>query len=104
MQNELLDVARKETNSILRQKDYNALSSLSFHGILDEMKNRCPTVFQILSNMLQYDVNREKNTASLVLMYAVLMFRRCHELSSIQRINTVLLAEGNANREVNFYY
>ena len=104
MQNELLDVARKETNSILRQKDYNALSSLSFHDILDEMKNRCPTVFQILFNMLQYDVNREKNTASLVLMYAVLMFRRCHELSSIQRINTVLLAEGNANREVNFYY
>lgn len=35
-------------------------------------------------------------------MYAVLMFRRCHELSSIQRINTVLLAEGNANREVIF--
>ena len=104
MQNELLDVARKETNSILRQKDYNALSSLSFHDILDEMKNRCPTVFQILANMLQYDVNKEKSTASLVLMYAVLMFRRCHELSSIQRINTVLLAEENANREVNFYY
>ena len=103
MQNELLDVARKETNSILRQKDYNALSSLSFHDILDKMKNRCPTVFKILSNMLQYDVNRE-NTASLVLVYAVLMFRRCHELSSTQRINTVLLGEGNANREVNFYY
>ncbi len=104
MQKELLDVARRETNSLLRQKNYDALSSLSFHDILDEMKNRCPTVFQILSNMLQYDTNREKNTASLVLMYAVLMFRRCHELSSIQRINTVLLAEGNANREVNFYY
>ena len=104
MRNELLDVARKETNSILRQKGYNALSSLSFHGILDEMTNRCPTVFQILSNMLQYDVKIEKNTASLVLMYAVLMFCGCHKLSSIQRINTVLVAEGNTNREVNFYY
>jgi hypothetical protein len=104
MQKELLDVARRETNSLLRQKNYDALSSLSFHDILDEMKNRCPTVFQILSNMLQYDTNREKNTACLMLMYAVRMFRRCHELSSIQRINTVLLAEGNANREVNFYY
>ena len=104
MQNELLDVARKETNSILRQKDYNALSSLSFHDILDEMKNRCPTVFQILSNMLQYNANREKSTAFLVLMYVVLMFRRCHELCSIQRINTVLLAEANANGEVIFYY
>ena len=60
MRNELLDVARKETNSILRQKGYNALSSPSFHGILDEMTNRCPTVFQILSNMLQYDVKERK--------------------------------------------
>ena len=63
------------------------------------MKNRCP-VFQILSNMLHYDANREKNTASLALIYAVLMFRRCHELSCVHRINTVLLAEGNENTEV----
>ena len=92
MQKELLDVARRETHSVLRQKNHESLSLQSFHDILDEMKNRCSTVFQVLSNMLQYDANRERNTASLVLMYAVLMFRICHEFSSSQRIKTVLLA------------
>ena len=49
--------------------------------------------------MVNYDSNRE-NIASLVILYAIIMFRRCHELSRVQRVNTVLLAEGKASREV----
>ena len=99
IEKELLDVARRENKSVLREKDYPSLSSLNFHDILDEMKTRCPTVFRILSSMVNYDSNRE-NIASLVILYAIIMFRRCHELSRVQRVNTVLLAEGKANREV----
>ena len=57
------------------------------------------TVFRILSSMVNYDSNRE-NIASLVILYAIIMFRRCHELSRVQRVNTVLLAEEKASREV----
>ena len=96
---ELLDVARREKKSVLRQKDYPALSSLNFHDIIDEMKTRCPTVFQILASMVRYDINRE-NITSLAILYAIIMFRRCHELGRVQRVNTVLLAEGRATREV----
>ena len=92
IEKELLDVARRE-------KDYPSLSSLNFHDILDEMKTRCPTVFWILSSMVNYDTNKE-NISSLVILYAIVMFRRCHELSRLQRVNTVLLAEGKASREV----
>ena len=99
IEKELLDVARRENKSVLREKDYPSLSSLNFHDILDEMKTRCPTVFRILSSMVKYDSNRE-NIASLVIPYAIIMFRRCHELSRVQRVNTVLLSEGKASREV----
>ena len=96
IEKELLDVARREKKSVLREKDYLSLSSLNFHDILGEMKTRCPTV---LSSMVNYDINKE-NISSLVILYAIVMFRRCHELSRLQRVNTVLLAEGKASREV----
>ena len=99
IEKELLDVARRENKSVLREKDYPSSSSLNFHGILDDLKTRCPTVSRILSSMVNYDSNKE-NIASLVILYAIIMFHRCHELSRVQRVNTVLLAEGKAGREV----
>ena len=50
--------------------------------------------------MLELDYNKEKNIAALALVYAVIMFKRCHELSLLQRINSVLLADSDANTEV----
>ena len=88
---ELVQVARRESKSVLRDRGYPGLSSFTFEEILASMKSLCPTVFTILSTMIQLDLNQDKNTALLALIYGVVMFKRCHELSRVQRLNTVLL-------------
>lgn len=100
VEKELVEVARRTTKSLLRQKDFNALSSLDFVEIVEELKSLCPTTFSILAAMIQLDNNEEKKTAAMALIYSIIMFKRCHEMSRIQRVNTVLLAEGNASQEV----
>ena len=97
---ELLEVARRETKSVLRDREYPGLLTFNFGDVLAEMENLCPTVFRLLSSMMELDLNREKNTPALALMYGILMFKRCHELSRLQRLNTVLLSDGNASKEV----
>lgn len=85
---------------MLRERGYPGLSNFTFEEILAEMRSLCPTVFTILSTMIQFDLNQDRNTALLALIYAVIMFKRFHELSRVQRLNTVLLYSGNASKEV----
>ena len=88
-------------NSVLRRKDFDAMSSFSLENILKELRTMCPVTFTSLSQMLDLDCGNEKKVAPLCLIYRVLMFRRCHELSLIQRLITILLADSDANTEVN---
>ena len=97
---ELAEVARRETKSVLRERGFPCLAMFSLEEILSEMQTLCPKVFRILSLMFQLDLNAEKNTPPLVLIYGMVMFRRFHELSRIQRLNTVLLSDGTASKEV----
>lgn len=100
---ELVQVARRETKSVLRDRGYPGLSNFTFEEILAEMRSHCPTVFTILSKMIQLDLNRDKNNAPLALIYGIVMFKRFHELSRVQRLNTVLLYSGNASKEVRIF-
>jgi hypothetical protein len=97
---ELRNVALRNTASVLRRRDFDGLSSFSLESMVDELKTLCPVVFRVLSEILELSYNREKKIAPLCLIYGVVMFKRCHELSFLQRINTVLLADSNANTEV----
>ncbi len=65
--------------------------------VTSEISTRCPTVAQILSTLLGCDLAvPEKSLPPTCLIYGIIMFMRCKELSRIQRINTVLLTEGKA--------
>lgn len=97
---ELAEVAQRETKSVLRERGFPGLATFTFEEILSEMQTLCPKVFKILSLMFQLDLNAEKNTPPLVRVYRMAMFRRFLELSRIQRLNTVLLSDGNASKEV----
>ena len=97
---ELREIARRETKSVLRERAYTGLSSFTFEEILSEMQSLCPTVLKVLSLMVQLDLDREKNTPPLALIYGIVMFKRFHELSRLQRLNTVLLSDGNASKEI----
>ena len=97
---ELMKVARRRTGSVLRERNYAGMSTLNFEEIIKEAQTLCPTVHNFLARLIQVNVNREKKVAPLVLIYSVIMFTRCHELSRVQRVNTVLLSEGQASHEV----
>ncbi|XP_074639273.1 uncharacterized protein LOC141897562 [Acropora palmata] len=69
IEKELNEVARRSTKSVLRQRDYEGLSSLDFAEITEEMKVLCPTTFNIVSAMIQFVNNEEDSTYGTNLQY-----------------------------------
>ena len=65
------------------------MSTLNFSEIMKEI--------QTLSQMILLDQNPGKRKAPLALLYGLIVFQRCHEMSLIKRVNTVLLTEGDAS-------
>ena len=75
MQSELRDVARRETNSKLRMRDFDGLSAFLPVQIINELKTRCPVTYKILSEMMELDIFTEKKIPPLTLVYAIIMFK-----------------------------
>ena len=88
------------TESVLRDRGFPGMSTLNFEDIVKEVELQCPTVFKLLAQMIQLSLNYDKKTAPLALIYGIIMFRRCKEMSRVQRVNTVLLNDGGASQEV----
>ena len=98
---ELIDVARRTEPSVLRQMGYDGMSSDSWMlEVLEELATRCPVTNGILSTLLESSIYPEKKLPAVCLIYGIMMFLRCHELSRIQRINSVLLIEGQSSVNV----
>jgi hypothetical protein len=98
---ELLDVARRSQPSVLRQRGFDGMSSDTWMSeVLEEMSTRCPTVNNILCTMTESSIQPEKKNPAICLIYGIINFMRCHELSRIQRINSVMLTEGQASVNV----
>ena len=97
---ELIEIARRSDASVLRQRFYDGLSSEDWMSdVSKEMATRCPVVNEILSSLLECSIYPDKKPA-VCLIYGIMMFLRCHELSRIQRINSVLLIQGQASANV----
>ena len=77
------------TESVLRDRGIPSMSTLNFEDIVKEVEMQCPTVFKLLSQMIQLSQNYDKKTASLALIYGIIMFGRCKEMSRVQRVNTL---------------
>ena len=98
---ELIEVARRSEPSVLRQRDYDGVSADSWMSeVLEELSSRCPVTNKILAALLESCIQPEKKHPAICLIYGIIMFLRCHELSRIQRINSVLLIEGQASVNV----
>jgi hypothetical protein len=94
---ELIEVARRSEPSVLRQRSYDGMSADSWMSeVLEELATRCPIVNNILMSLVENNIHPEKKNPAACLIYGIVMFLRCHELSRIQRINSVLLIEGHA--------
>lgn len=100
---ELIEVARRGNPSVLRQRSFDGLSSETWMAeLINELTTRCPMAHQILSGLLENNIYPEKRNPALCLIYGIIMFLRCHELSKIQRINSVLLIQGQASVNVSY--
>ena len=100
---ELIEVARRSNASVLRQRGFDGLSEENWMvKVLQELATRCPVVHRILSTLVENTIAPEKKNPAICLIYGVTMFLRCHELSRIQRINSVLLTEGHASVDVSY--
>ena len=94
-------LARRSNPSVLRQRGYDGMSAEDWMSdTMKELSTKCPVLNNILCSLLESDYHPEKKNPALCLIYAVIMFLRCHELSRIQRINTVLLIQGQASVNV----
>ena len=98
---ELIEVARRSDASVLRQRGYDGLSAEGWMAqVLKEMATRCPVVNNILCGLLENNIYPDKKNPAICLIYGIMMFLRSHELSRIQRINSVLLIQGQASINV----
>ena len=99
---ELINIARKDMPSPLRNRAYGGLSDSNWMTeVLNELSKRCPTVARILATLLDCSLlDAGKKSPAACLIYGMIMFMRCHDLSRIQRINTILLTEGKATKNV----
>ena len=93
-------MARRVTKSVLRERGFTGMSTLNFEEVVKEIQCQCPKVYKILSQMVQLCIDPDKKKAPLALIYGKIMFKRCKELSLVQRVNTVLLNDGGASQEV----
>ena len=80
LQKEINVAARRETNSLLRKRGYNGMSTLNFVEVVEEVKHLCPTMYKILSTTLGFDsyglgTIEKNNNMVLALIYGPIMFR-----------------------------
>ena len=95
---ELVEIASRSNPSVLRQRYYDGISeSCWMSEVLSELAS-------ILSGLLENTIYLKKKTPAICLIYGIIMFMRCHELSRIQRINSVLVVQGqeSINVSINF--
>ena len=76
------------------------LSNVNFKEIIEEMKRLCPTLYEIVFSILEMDIGTEQKIPTMALVYSLTMFKRFREMSLLQRLNTLLLIDGDANQEV----
>lgn len=97
--------------SVLKEKSYYALKTFSWLKILEEGQKRCPDVIDFISTICipahRETVNKTKKGESRIpaigLAYAVMMHQANQQLSLVQRMNTMILCHGHAEKMVSFF-
>ena len=78
-------MCRRSENSVLRKRDYDGLSKLTWKEIFVEIEKNCPTAMHFLVTLENgnLDHTEEKKVPPMCLMYAIPMFLRVPELSRL---------------------
>ena len=98
---ELVEVAPRSEPFVLRERLFEGLVATDWMSeVRKELAVRCPVVNNILSVFLYMSHHHDKKEPVLCLIYSIIMHLRCHELSRVQWINSILLAHCQASVNV----
>ena len=78
---------------VLKDKTYEALRTFSWLKVVEEGHRRSPDVIE----------NGESRIPAIGLAYAVMMHKSYQQLSLVQRIKTLVLFHGHAEKMVSFF-
>lgn len=93
----------RQQPSELRKNDFPNMSTFTWDKLTNEMVSRCPVLLHILLTAMGYSKDNINEIAPrLSLCYAILMQSRNHELTLVQRLNTILMTNGNAKKQVQY--
>ncbi len=89
--------------SELWKNDFPNMSMFTWDKLTNEMASRCPVLLDILLTAMGYskdNIDEIDPPPRLSLCYAILMQSKNHELTLVQRLNTILMTNGNAKKQV----
>ena len=97
--------------SVLKD-NYEASRTFSWLKVVEEGHRRCPDVIDFILTIcapaLWETVNKTKKGESRIpaigLAYAVMMLQANQQLSLVQRMNTLVLCHGHAEKIVSFFF
>ena len=98
---ECVKLCKKSEPSELRKNSFNNMAAFDWKKLASEMSSRCPFLLHLLlvvMNKTKEDLN--EILPRLGLCYSILMQTRNREVSLVQWLNTVLMTNRNAKKEV----
>ena len=95
------ELCTKNTPSILRKNQYPDMVSFDWNNVLSEILHRCPLLLEVMCTVVK-STTKPNVVPAIGLCYSILMQERNRDLSLVQRINTILLSEGHAKKQVGF--
>ena len=87
-----------------RQDSCDMMINFSFEKVWEEMETNIPFLIEVLNAITGVEGGEAKQDlqAKYGFLYSILMNVRWHELSLVQRLNTLCLIEGGCSKQVKF--
>ena len=103
---------RGEKPSVLKDKTCNALKTFSWFKILEEGQEKCPDILDFIvaicapshREQLNKSKKGETRVPAIGLAYALMVHQANQQLSLVQRMNTLILCHGHADKMVCLFY
>jgi hypothetical protein len=92
----------RSSPSVLRKNGFSGMTEFDWPNLISEMTTNCPLLLDVILAAMNHEPTEPINNIAprIGMCYAIIMQTRNHELSLVQRMNTILLAEGNARKKV----
>ena len=99
-------LCRRSDGSVLysNRNSFETLKEFDFDRVWTEMKTNVPCFIEIMNAVYRKNLGMENTELDVRVkfwfLYSALMNERWHELSSLKRVNTILVIEGRCTKKV----